>query len=159
MTTSRRSGFRTPSVPFTPTGGVRKSEPADPGSAPPVLVVDDDREATSMMRRYLEQHGYRVVVVNDPRSAMDRCLDVQPGLVLLDLMMPHVDGEGFVRQLRGVLRERTPVVALVSASPMRTEVQKRLGLPEGLSKPFALDELRELVARLLGEPESAPPSG
>jgi DNA-binding response OmpR family regulator len=156
MTTSKRGGFEAARVPVTPTGGVRKSEPARPGDAPPILVVDDDRETTSMMRRFLEQHGHRVVVVNDPRSAMDRCLDVQPGLVLLDLMMPHIDGEGFVRQLRGVLRERTPAIALVSASPMRTEVQKRLGLPEGLSKPFALDDLLALVVALVGEPHPPP---
>jgi PleD family two-component response regulator len=153
MSTGKGSGRGAVRAPATPSGGVRESNPARPCSAPPILVVDDDREATSMVRRFPEQHGYRVVVVDGPRSAMDRCLDVRPGLVLLDPMMPHVDEEGLVRRLRGVLRERTPAVALVSASPMRTEVRKRLGLPEGPSRPFALDDPLALVAQLAGAPE------
>jgi DNA-binding response OmpR family regulator len=142
-------GKRAPSSPTPAAGVVRRSEPAPPNGRT-VLVVDDDRDATTMIRRFLEQHGYRVVVVNDPRSAMDRCLDARPALVIVDLMMPHLDGEGFVRQLRGVLREGTPPILLVSASSMRTDIQKRLALPASLAKPFAMDELLAFVTASAG---------
>ncbi len=154
MSSNRGSSGAPPFRPTPSAGIIRRSEP--PADAKTVLVVDDDRDLTTMMRRFLEQHGYRVVCVNDPRSAIDRCLDVQPKLVLVDLMMPHVDGEDFVRQLRGVLRDHTPPVVLVSASSMRTEVQKRLALPTSLGKPFAMEELLALVARHIGPGTPAP---
>lgn len=117
-----------------------------------VVIVDDDRDLAAMMRRYLEHHRYRVTTVSDPRSALDRCLDVRPKIVIVDLMMPHLDGEDLVRQLRGVLQAETPPIVLATASAVRTEVQKRLGLPASLSKPFAMSDLLDVVVRFAGEP-------
>ncbi|MFO0682048.1 MAG: response regulator [Sandaracinus sp.] len=127
----------------------------------PILVVDDDRDLATMMKRFIEHHGWRVVVVTDPRSAITRTIDANPGLVLVDLMMPYLDGEDLVRQLRGVLHRETPAVVLVSASHMRTEVQKRLGLPASLAKPFSMDDLLDVCVRFASEhrnrPETEPP--
>ena len=117
----------------------------------PIMVVDDDRELATMMKKYLEHHGWRVLTVTDPRSAITRCIDAQPALVLVDLMMPYLDGEDLVRQLRGVLHRETPAVVLVSASHTRTDVQKRLALPASLGKPFAMDDLRDLCVRFAGD--------
>jgi DNA-binding response OmpR family regulator len=117
----------------------------------PILVVDDDRDLATMMKKFLEHHGWRVVVVTDPRSAITRVIDAGPGLVFVDLMMPYLDGEDLVRQLRGVLHRETPPVILVSASHQRTDVQKRLGLPASLAKPFAMDDLLDLAVRFASE--------
>ena len=117
----------------------------------PILIVDDDRDLSTMMKRFIEHHGWRAVVVNDPRSAITRCIDATPCLVLVDLMMPYLDGEDLVRQLRGVLHRETPAIVLVSASQMRTDVQKRLGLPASLSKPFAMDDLLDVCVRFATE--------
>ena len=117
----------------------------------PILVVDDDRDLATMMKRFLEHHGWRVVVVTDPRSAITRVIDAGPGLVLVDLMMPYLDGEDLVRQLRGVLHRETPAVVLVSASHQRTDVQKRLGLPASLAKPFSMDDLLDICVRFANE--------
>lgn len=125
----------------------------------PILVVDDDRDLATMMKRFLEHHGWRVVVVTDPRSAITRVIDAGPGLVLVDLMMPYLDGEDLVRQLRGVLHRETPAVVLVSASHMRTEVQKRLGLPASLAKPFSMDDLLDVCVRFASEHRDTPPGG
>jgi len=78
-------------------------------------------------------------------------IDAGPGLVLVDLMMPYLDGEDLVRQLRGVPHRETPPVVLVSASHQRTEVQKRLGLPASLAKPFSMDDLLDTCARFASE--------
>lgn len=135
----------------------------------PILVVDDDRDLATMMKKFLEHHGWRVVTVTDPRSAITRTIDAQPGLVLVDLMMPYLDGEDLVRQLRGVLHRETPAVVLVSASHTRPDVQKRLNLPASLGKPFAMDDLLDICVRFASEhrdpakksqpPPSTPPSG
>ena len=122
----------------------------------PILVVDDDRELATMIKRYLEHHGWRVVTVTDPRSAITRCIDAQPSLVLVDLMMPYLDGEELVRQLRGVLHRETPAIVLVSAAHTRPEVQKRLALPASLGKPFAMDDLRDLCVRFAGDHRDKP---
>ena len=122
-----------------------------PAARRPILVVDDDRELATMIKRYLEHHGWRVITVTDPRSAITRCVDAQPSLVLVDLMMPYLDGEELVRQLRGVLHRETPAIVLVSAAHTRAEVQKRLLLPASLGKPFAMDDLRDLCVRFAGD--------
>lgn len=124
----------------------------------PILVVDDDRDLATMMKRFLEHHGWRVVVVTDPRSAITRCIDATPALVFVDLMMPYLDGEDLVRQLRGVLHRETPAVVLVSASHMRTDAQKRLSLPASLGKPFAMDDLLDLAVRFANEHREPPAS-
>ncbi len=122
----------------------------------PILVVDDDRELATMIKRYLEHHGWRVVTVTDPRSAITRCIDAQPALVLVDLMMPYLDGEELVRQLRGVLHRETPAIVLVSAAHTRGEVQKRLALPASLGKPFAMEDLHDLCVRFAGDERDKP---
>lgn len=113
----------------------------------PILILDDDRDLTKMMKRYLEHEGWRVVVVNEPMAAIELCLESRPCLLLVDLMMPGVDGEEFVKAVRRVLFEAVPPIALVSAAFSRPEVQKRLGLPASLGKPFAMDDLKDLALR------------
>ena len=54
----------------------------------PILVVDDDRDLATMMKRFLEHHGWRVVVVTDPRSAITRVIDAGPALVLVAALAP-----------------------------------------------------------------------
>ena len=122
----------------------------------PILIVDDDRDLALMMKRFIEHHGWRVVVVNDPRSAITRCIDSTPCLVLVDLMMPYLDGEDLVRQLRGVLHRETPAIVLVSASQMRTDAQKRLALPASLSKPFSMDDLLDVCVRFASDHRVVP---
>ena len=104
-----------------------------------------------MIRRYLEHEGWQVVVVNDPMTAVESVLEVRPSLLLVDLMMPRIDGEEFVRALRRVLFEATPPICLVSAAHSRVEVQKRLGLPASLGKPFAMTDLKDIAVRFAGE--------
>ena len=115
-----------------------------------------------MMRRYLEHEGWKIVVANDPMVAVESVLEVRPCLLLVDLMMPRIDGEEFVRAIRRVLFEGTPPICLVSAAHSRPEVQKRLGLPASLGKPFAMADLKDIAMRFASEhrsAESAPPVG
>jgi two-component system response regulator MprA len=120
-------------------------------TAPPatVLVVDDDRAIRESLDRALDIEGYRVVMAADGAQALDLVASEQPDLVVLDLMMPNVDGLTVCRRLRA-RRDRTPILMLTA----RTETSDRVsGLDAGaddyLPKPFDLDELLARIRALL----------
>ncbi len=78
-------------------------------------------------------------------SALAYCAREMPALVVLDLMLPHMDGEEFLRRYYERWGETTAPVILLSASAMREEVAARCRVAGSLGKPFAMDELIELV--------------
>jgi DNA-binding response OmpR family regulator len=111
---------------------------------PSILVVDDDRKTVDLIRLYLEKDGYRVLVAYDGRSAIDIARNRRPGLIILDLMLPKVDGLDVCRQLRS--ESEVPIIMLTAKT---TEEDKLTGLDLGaddyVTKPFSP---RELVARV-----------
>jgi len=125
-----------------------------------ILVVDDDRKTVELIRLYLEKDGYRVLVAHDGGQALDLARQKAPDLVVLDLMLPAVDGLDVCRLLRA--EGKLPIIMLTARS---TEEDKLRGLDLGaddyLTKPFSP---RELVARVravlrrVGEAESDKPA-
>jgi CheY-like chemotaxis protein len=118
-----------------------------------VLVVDDDPALRELLRRLLDREGYRVVEAENGRVALDRIREARPGLILLDLMMPEMDGFEFVHgfQTQGA-GGRIPIVVM-TAKDLTDEDHRRLNgyveqiLEKGLySRETLLEELRELVA-------------
>lgn len=111
---------------------------------PSILVVDDDRKTVDLIRLYLEKDGYRVLVAYDGRRAIDIARDRRPGLIILDLMLPKVDGLDVCRELRA--ETNVPIIMLTAKT---TEDDKLVGLDLGaddyVTKPFSP---RELVARV-----------
>ena len=111
---------------------------------PIILVVDDDRKTVDLIRLYLEKDGYRVLCAYDGRQALDLSRRRQPGLIILDLMLPRVDGLDVCRILRS--ETRVPIIMLTAKT---TEEDKLVGLDLGaddyVTKPFSP---RELVARV-----------
>ena len=108
-----------------------------------ILVVDDERRLLNLLRGYLEQEGYQVVTASNGREALFAARDHKPDLIILDLMMPEMDGWEFMRIHR---QERnTPIIMLTARVE---DVDKIAGLEMGaddyLTKPFSP---RELVAR------------
>lgn len=67
---------------------------------PAILVVDDDKKTVDLIRLYLEKDGYRILVAHDGRGAIDIARNRRPGLIILDLMLPKVDGLDVCRLLR-----------------------------------------------------------
>ena len=110
-----------------------------------VLVVEDDPDIASVIRLHLEDAKYQVTVVNDGRTAVDTILRVPADLVVLDLMLPGVDGLDICKQL--ARRAPRPLILMVTA--LCSERDRVLGLELGaddyLTKPFSI---RELVARV-----------
>jgi len=118
-------------------------------SGPKVLVVEDDRSVRESLERALRLEGYQVSTVPDGVSGFETVGRDQPDAVILDVMLPFLDGLSVCRQLRQ-RGDRTPVLMLTA----RAEVGDRVaGLDAGaddyLPKPFALDELLARLRALL----------
>jgi two-component system response regulator MprA len=118
-------------------------------ASPLIVIAEDDRATRTAVTRALELEGYRVVAVPDGAEALSAIEDHKPDLVLLDLMMPNVDGLTVCRRLRSQ-GDRTPIMMLTA----RTETSDRVsGLDAGaddyLAKPFELDELLARLRALL----------
>jgi DNA-binding response OmpR family regulator len=111
---------------------------------PTILVVDDDRKTVDLIRLYLEKDGYRVLTAYDGRQALDLSRRREPGLIILDLMLPRVDGLDVCRILRS--ESKVPIIMLTAKT---TEEDKLVGLDLGaddyVTKPFSP---REMVARV-----------
>ena len=114
----------------------------------PILVVDDDAKIVRLVRTYLERDGYRVVEAFDGRSALASIALEQPLLVVLDLMLPEVDGLAVIRAVR-----RTDRVPIVMISARGATADRISGLVEGaddyLPKPFSPAELVVRIRRIL----------
>lgn len=119
----------------------------------PILVLDDDRDLLDLLSRALRAEGYRVVTAADSASALALSATEEPSLIIADLMLPHVDGEAFLRQYRRQWPESRCPVVLLTASAQREAVAKRMQVRAALAKPFSLDELRTLVRDLLSAPQ------
>jgi len=109
-----------------------------------ILVVDDDPTVGEVVARYLEHAGYAVIVVADGQVALDKALADPPDLVVLDLMLPGLDGLEVFRRLRA--RFPVPVVMLTALGDESDRlVGLELGADDYVTKPFSP---RELVLRV-----------
>jgi two-component system chemotaxis response regulator CheY len=114
--------------------------------APMILVVDDDPDILDALSEILEGEGYRVRRARNGREAFERLGPVPPQLILLDLMMPVMDGWEFATRLRedDIPSSEVPIIVL-SADRNVGAKARELGAVGHLSKPFELGELLHLL--------------
>lgn len=109
-----------------------------------ILIVDDDRKTVELVRLYLENDGYQVFTAMDGRVALTEARKSMPDLIVLDLMLPKIDGLDICRQIR--TESNVPIIMLTART---TEEDKLLGLDIGaddyITKPFSP---REVLARV-----------
>ena len=109
-----------------------------------ILVVDDEQRIIELAKMYLEQDGYQIMSATDGVTALSKILDDKPNLVVLDLMLPGMDGLEVCRRVR--TESDVPIIMLTARSD---DIDKIVGLELGaddyLTKPF---NPRELVARV-----------
>ena len=109
-----------------------------------ILVVDDDTNICELLRLYLTKEGYQVTVANDGEEGLEKFNAVKPDMVLLDVMMPRMDGLEVCRRIRKL--GNTPVMMLTAKGETFDKVLGlELGADDYISKPF---RLRELMARI-----------
>jgi two-component system, chemotaxis family, chemotaxis protein CheY len=114
-----------------------------------VLVVDDDTSLQETLEAILDFEGYEVTVARDGLEALARLDETMPQLILLDLMMPRMDGYAFAEELaqRG-LRPRIPILIL-TADGRADQKAQRVGAEGYLEKPFDVMTLLDKVSRLM----------
>jgi two-component system, OmpR family, response regulator ResD len=114
------------------------------GSIAKVLIVDDDINICEVIKMYLESSGYTTRICNDGNTALHTFLEYKPDIVLLDIMLPHIDG---IDVLKGIRREhKTPVIMITAKGETFDRVLGlELGADDYIVKPF---EPKELVARV-----------
>jgi DNA-binding response OmpR family regulator len=123
-----------------------------------VLVLDDDPTVTDVVRRYLEREGYRVRTACDGRDGLAEALADPPALLVLDLMLPGLDGLEVFRRLRA--QHAVPVVMLTARSEEADRIGGlELGADDYLTKPFSPRELVLRVSAVLRRTAAAPARG
>lgn len=109
-----------------------------------ILIVDDDQNICELLRLYIEKDGYEPVVVNDGAAALDAVVEHNPKLILLDIMLPKLDGWQVCREIR-----KTSDVPIIMLTAKGETFDKVLGLELGaddyISKPF---DAKEVMARI-----------
>jgi two-component system, OmpR family, alkaline phosphatase synthesis response regulator PhoP len=108
-----------------------------------VLVVDDEPQVVWMLQFSLEAEGYQTYAARDGQAALDEVREHHPGLMLLDIMMPVMDGWAVLEQLQELPREERPRVIVVSARTSLRDKAKaaELGADAFVTKPFNVDDL------------------
>jgi DNA-binding response OmpR family regulator len=138
-------------------------QPTVPIPERPILVVDDDAKIVRLVRTYLERDGFSVVTAADGPAALDAIERHRPALVVLDLMLPGLDGRAIIRAVRRDDEAATTPILIISARG--STVDRIAGLEDGaddyLPKPFSPAELVLRVKSILrrtaaaGSPETA----
>jgi DNA-binding response OmpR family regulator len=122
-----------------------------------VLVVDDEPTIADVVSRYLERAGYDVAVARDGKSALAQAAERRPDLVVLDLMLPGIDGLEVMRRLRELERDRMAIVLLTAKGEETDRVTGlRLGADDYVVKPFSPAELVARVDAILRRVDTSP---
>ena len=109
-----------------------------------ILVIEDDANIRELLRLYLEQEGYKIESAQDGLEGLRAFKRIHPDLVLLDLMMPVMDGTQVIKEIRAA--SKTPVIMLTAKGETFDKIAGLdLGADDYVTKPF---EIRELIARI-----------
>ena len=109
-----------------------------------VLIVEDDRNIADLLRLYLEKEGYEVAIAHDGLRGVELFREKQPSLVLLDVMLPGMDGWGVCRTIRS--ESKAPIIMLTAKSETEDKVAGlKQGADDYITKPF---EMKEVLARI-----------
>ena len=109
-----------------------------------IFIIDDDKELTELLNEFLSEHKYKTLIFHSPLKAIDALNKKEPDLILLDIMMPEMDGFQVLRKIRETMD--LPIIMLTAKGAVSDKVVGlELGADDYLAKPF---EPSELLARI-----------
>ena len=113
-----------------------------------VLIVEDDQNIADLLRLYLEKEGYVAAIAPDGGTGVEMFRKLQPDLVLLDVMLPVLDGWGVLRAIRQ--DSQTPVIMLTAKGELGDKVSGlKMGADDYVTKPFEMKEVRARIEAVL----------
>lgn len=118
-----------------------------------ILVVDDDANILKLLRMFLSRANYEVVVTDDGMTGIEHALSLKPHLMILDIMMPKIDGPAIARAVRdNPETANTPIIFLTGLLPKNEQLGERK--TEGgeylFAKPFESSQLLNLIKKIIG---------
>jgi two-component system alkaline phosphatase synthesis response regulator PhoP len=125
------------------------------GKAKRILIVDDDQDIVNMLSLHLKSEGYQIEVAYDGLEALDKISENRPDLVILDLMMPRVDGSVVCLSVKHTSTTRhIKIIILTAKIQTKDKIEDlcRLEADLYMTKPFELDELSQNIRELLEMP-------
>lgn len=118
-----------------------------------ILVVEDSKNIITIVKMYLENHGYEIIPINDGVSAINSVFEIHPDLLLLDIVIPKMNGYLVAQTLKQNDSTKHIPVIMMSAKAQKDDIKKalELGVEDYLTKPFTPDELINKVKQYIKE--------
>jgi CheY-like chemotaxis protein len=115
-----------------------------------ILIIDDDRDIVSVLTAILEEYKYAVRAVYNGTDALTLIKTFRPDLILLDYMLPDMNGDEVADAVRDMLKEKTMPIILISAAHNGKKVAEQAKMDGYISKPFEMEHLLETVKSFIG---------
>lgn len=118
-----------------------------------ILIVEDEKDLADMLKFRLENNGYRVVIANDGENGLDKARSEKPDLILLDVMMPKMDGYEVLESLKKTEILKSIPVIMLTVKDRTEDIQRatRAGAIDYTIKPFHGPTLLDKIKRVIGE--------
>lgn len=118
-----------------------------------ILVVDDDENIIQVLKMRLEVNGYKIFTASNGAEGLERAKEVGPDLILLNIMMPRLDGIMTTLKLKGTEEMRSIPVIIMTGIKEKEEMilAKHVGAADYITKPFEPDELLKKINKLLSQ--------
>ena len=125
--------------------------PPPAGQGPHILVIEDEPAVQTLLKKQLAAHGFRVTVAGDGLDGLMKLETLKPDLMICDVMMPNLDGMGFVKAIKAHKgTEKIPVIFLTAKTDPRSMIEGiNVGARFYVTKPFQIDDLLSKVRRAL----------
>jgi len=114
-----------------------------------VLIVDDEKDIVEVLKARLENIGLEALSASDGAQGMEMVKSNKPDLIILDVMMPNLNGYEFVREIKGIEEFRNIPIIVLTAKEELDDLFKQEGVVDYVVKPYNEDELLGKVARLI----------
>ena len=114
-----------------------------------ILIVDDDSATLKLLQSFLATKGFDVEIAEDGLSGLEKVKQGCPDLIVLDVMMPRMDGYGFVREIKKDARFRRVPIIVLTAREMMRDVFLQEGIQDFVVKPYDPEELLKTLLKYL----------